>query len=66
MMSPRWICYGCGSIVALRDGEPFRWFEITDHRKGEIQAVGAICEGFPLCAIEKLKGDSEDQTTDES
>ena len=52
--------------MALRDGEPFRWFEITDHRKGEIQAVGAICEGFPLCAIEKLKGDSEGQPTDES
>jgi hypothetical protein len=66
MTTSRWVCYGCGQVVALRDEEPFRWFEITDYRKGEMQAVAAICDQFPKCSTEKPSDESEDQTTDES
>lgn len=49
MTIPRWVCYGCLRPVALRDNEPFRWLELTDYRKNEMQAVAAICDQFPKC-----------------
>lgn len=49
MTTPIWRCYGCEGPVPMCEDGPERWFEITEYREGEMQAVGAICENFPRC-----------------
>lgn len=49
MTTPVWRCYGCEGPVPMCEDGPERWFEITEYREGEMQAVGAICENFPRC-----------------
>jgi len=57
-----WVCYKCGEKVALRDGEPFLWYEATDYKPGEIGAAFTICEGWPKCEpIETQKAAHEER-----
>lgn len=59
-----WKCYGCSGPVPMCEDGPLKWFELTDYKPGEIQAVACICDQFPKCSKDSQTEDFDVQAVE--